>query len=62
MAKKWEELSQSEKITDLRNDVKTIFSNLNSQQEAVRNITLQLETVANLLNEVAQQVRRPEKR
>lgn len=62
MTKKWEELSQSEKNTDLRKDIKTIFSQIGSQQEAIRNITLQLETVVNLLNEAAERVNRLEKR
>jgi len=61
MAKKLEELSQSDKIDDLRKDVKTIFSHLNSHDEAIRNMTLELETIVNLLKEVAETVKKLEK-
>ena len=61
MAKKLKELSQSEKIDDLRKDVKAIFSHLNSHDEAIRNMTLELETIVNLLKEVAETVKNLEK-
>jgi hypothetical protein len=61
MPKKSEELSQSEKIDDLRKDVKTIFTQLNSHHESIRNMTLELETIVSLLKEVSETVKKLEK-
>ena len=61
MTKKLEELSQSEKIDELHKDVKSIFSHLHSHDEAIRNMTLELETIVTLLKEVAETVKKLEK-
>ncbi len=61
MPKKSDELSQSEKIDDLRKDVKTIFSRLDSHNESIRNMTLELETIVGLLKEVSETVKKLEK-
>ncbi len=62
MPKKSEELSQSEKIDELRKDVKILFSRLDSHNESIRNMTLELETIVTLLKEVSETVKKLENR
>jgi hypothetical protein len=56
MAKNWDDLTQSEKIEDLRKDVKAIFGHLNELSESQRALNQRLESAVNLASEVAKKV------
>jgi Ni,Fe-hydrogenase III large subunit len=58
MPKNWEEMTEAEKIEDLRKDVKTIFQHLNSITESQRQITHRLDQIGSLANEVYKKVER----
>jgi|HubBroStandDraft_1064217.scaffolds.fasta_scaffold398503_1 hypothetical protein len=51
MEKKWQDLTQSEKIEDLRADVKKIFSVLIATQETIRILNNKIADSINLSNE-----------
>ncbi len=52
MGKKWEEMTQEEKIDDLRRDVKTIFSHLNMVKNDVQLLAGKLNEHATILTRV----------
>jgi hypothetical protein len=54
--KKWQDLTQSEKIEDLRADVKKIFSVLIATQETMRTLNNKIADSINLANEALELV------
>lgn len=56
MEKKWQDLTQSEKIEDLRADVKKIFSVLIATQETMRTLNNKIADSINLANEALELV------
>ena len=56
MAQKWEDLTQSEKIEDLRTDVKSIFQHLNELSAGQRALSQRLDRAASLASEIAKMV------
>jgi hypothetical protein len=56
MDKKWDDLSPSEKIEDLRSDVKAIFQHLNELSAGQRALNQRLDGAASLASEVAKKV------
>jgi hypothetical protein len=59
MTKTWEELTEPEKIEDLRKDVKAIFAQLNDIIETQSQLGLRLDKAASLLSEVAMSSKTP---
>jgi uncharacterized protein YoxC len=62
MAKTWDKMTDSEKIEDLRKDVKTIFGHLNEIRDAQNDLASRLNGAVSLLSEVADAVKKLEKR
>jgi len=58
MTKKWEEMTQGEKIENLRKDVKAIFDHLKDLSSAQKALSQRLDGAASLANEVAKKVER----
>lgn len=62
MPKTWEQMTQAERIEDLRNDIKTIFSTLNEIRTEQQNLAFRLNGAVSLVSEVADAVKKLEKR
>ncbi|HUZ91526.1 MAG TPA: hypothetical protein VMU78_06465 [Methylocella sp.] len=58
MDKTWEKMTQTEKIEDLRKDVKAIFQHLNDLQASQSNLGHRLDGVFSLASEAAKKVER----
>jgi hypothetical protein len=56
MEKKWQEMTQSEKIDALRKDVKAIFHHLNDLSAAQHTMSRRLDSAASLAFEVSKKV------
>lgn len=56
MTKKWDEMTQEEKIEALRTDVTTIFKHLNELSSRQRELGQRLEQVVNLAREIGRKV------
>jgi hypothetical protein len=56
MDEKWGDLTQSEKIEDLRKDVKEIFGHLNELSAGQRALNQRLDGAASLASDVAKKV------
>jgi hypothetical protein len=57
MAKAWDELTQPEKIEDLRNDVKAIFAQLHDLIETQSQLGLRRDNALGLLSDVSMTVK-----
>jgi hypothetical protein len=55
-------MTQAERIEDLRNDIKTIFSTLNEIRTEQQNLAFRLNGAVSLVSEVADAVKKLEKR
>lgn len=62
MAKTWEEMTDPERIQDLRKDMKETMATVNSLAQSLRQLGADHNRVSNLLSEVANAVKELERK